>query len=196
MAETKVPTDLREVVEGRRIERAHGETTVAGDRLGPAMETLRFELDAGVTLVIRGQLTVEFEFSLGFDGDDEPEPVTRKCPDEGACHHECGKLYGGCWRVFNAAPLSGVFPDDKWPEEVTRSEFEKTRAHSVLDRLPTWEEVSEEMDALIERLAQLGHLQSAIFRNDAERAMALARKLSREKRDEANRTLAERISGG
>lgn len=59
--------DLREVTEGRRIVRAHDETTVSEDRLGPPMETLRLELDGGVTLVLRGTFAVEFEFSLGFD---------------------------------------------------------------------------------------------------------------------------------
>lgn len=40
------------------------------------------------------------------------------CPDGGYCHHACG-LDGhtkGCFRVMFAGPLSGVFPDNKWPK--------------------------------------------------------------------------------
>lgn len=39
------------------------------------------------------------------------------CPDDGTCHHECADYPGGhCWRVHNAGPLSGVYPDDRWPK--------------------------------------------------------------------------------
>jgi len=34
-----------------------------------------------------------------------------RCPDEGVCHHSCSET---CWRVDNAAPLSGVFAEDEW----------------------------------------------------------------------------------
>jgi len=37
------------------------------------------------------------------------------CPDGGTCHHECE---AACWRVSTCGPLSGVFPGDRWPEEV------------------------------------------------------------------------------
>ncbi len=39
----------------------------------------------------------------------------RRCPDGGACHHECD---AECWRRFHGGcePLSGVFPGDVWPE--------------------------------------------------------------------------------
>lgn len=43
-----------------------------------------------------------------------------ECPDGGTCHHECfddSAWEGTCQRVWNAAPLSGVFPDDKWPHQ-------------------------------------------------------------------------------
>lgn len=36
-----------------------------------------------------------------------------ECPDGGACHHNCAP--GRCFRVSHAEPLSGVFPDDRWP---------------------------------------------------------------------------------
>lgn len=36
------------------------------------------------------------------------------CPDAGTCHHECEP--DQCFRVHTCGPLSGVFPDDVWPE--------------------------------------------------------------------------------
>lgn len=39
----------------------------------------------------------------------------KKCPDDGACHHGCARL---CFRVQFCGPLSGVYPDDRWPEEI------------------------------------------------------------------------------
>lgn len=36
-----------------------------------------------------------------------------QCPDDGRCHHDCEPIH--CYRVDNAAPLTGVYPDDKWP---------------------------------------------------------------------------------
>jgi hypothetical protein len=39
----------------------------------------------------------------------------RECPDDGACHHRCGAV---CWRVLMCGPLSGKFPDDRWPPEI------------------------------------------------------------------------------
>lgn len=37
------------------------------------------------------------------------------CPDDGRCHHECTT---GCFRVACCGPLSGVFPGNRWPEQV------------------------------------------------------------------------------
>lgn len=37
-----------------------------------------------------------------------------QCPDGGTCHHSC-RVGGPCFRADCCAPLSGVFPDDKWP---------------------------------------------------------------------------------
>jgi hypothetical protein len=42
----------------------------------------------------------------------------RKCPDGGACHHQCGPRNESCFRVAFAEPLSGVYPDDRWPDTV------------------------------------------------------------------------------
>lgn len=52
-----------------------------------------------------------------------------RCPDEGRCHHGCGKR---CWRVSTCGPLSGVFPDDQWPAEVEAKHIPRAR---LLDRL-------------------------------------------------------------
>lgn len=38
------------------------------------------------------------------------------CPDDGTCHHECGD--GPCFRVQTCEPLSGVYPNDRWPADV------------------------------------------------------------------------------
>ena len=40
----------------------------------------------------------------------DPPP---RCPDGGRCHHRCQNR---CWRVDNCGPLSGVFPEDRWPD--------------------------------------------------------------------------------
>jgi len=37
------------------------------------------------------------------------------CPDGGTCHHDCKAR---CFRVQACGPLSGVFPEDRWPAEV------------------------------------------------------------------------------
>lgn len=41
--------------------------------------------------------------------------VREKCPDKGTCHHDCGDR---CFRVVCCGPLTGVYPDDRWPAEV------------------------------------------------------------------------------
>lgn len=41
-----------------------------------------------------------------------------RCPDGGMCHHDCEP--GACFRVRGCGPLSGVYPNDEWPEEVRR----------------------------------------------------------------------------
>lgn len=38
-----------------------------------------------------------------------------RCPDGGTCHHSCVTF---CFRVDHAGPLSGVFPNDEWPDGV------------------------------------------------------------------------------
>jgi hypothetical protein len=39
--------------------------------------------------------------------------MSRRCPDDGTCHHECVDT---CFRVQCCVPLSGVYPNDEWPE--------------------------------------------------------------------------------
>lgn len=39
-----------------------------------------------------------------------------RCPDDGTCHHY--GCHDGCFRVRTCGPLSGVYPDDEWPDEV------------------------------------------------------------------------------
>lgn len=46
------------------------------------------------------------------------------CPDGGACHPYCRT--GPCFRVQCSGPLSGVFPGNRWPEEIERE-------HQALD---------------------------------------------------------------
>lgn len=50
------------------------------------------------------------------DARDRADDLNRpKCPDGGTCHHDCGDV---CWRVRTCGPLSGVFPGDRWPDDV------------------------------------------------------------------------------
>ena len=58
----------------------------------------------------------------------------RECPDEGACHHNCGS--GACWRVFNAGPLSAycrTHDTEAWlPEHVKAEEDLRKTIHVLL----------------------------------------------------------------
>lgn len=40
------------------------------------------------------------------------------CPDGGTCHHQCGTR---CFRVTACGPMSGVYPGDRWPQEVRKA---------------------------------------------------------------------------
>ena len=44
------------------------------------------------------------------------------CPDDGTCHHSC---IGSCFRVITCGPLSDVFPDDYWPDDVHGIEHQR-----------------------------------------------------------------------
>lgn len=52
--------------------------------------------------------------------------LPRRCPDQGRCHHECGT--GACFRVGSCGPLSGVFPDNRWPAEIVDEHRNRDRA--------------------------------------------------------------------
>jgi hypothetical protein len=41
----------------------------------------------------------------------------RRCPDGGRCWHNCGENCS-CWRVNHAAPFTGEYPGDDWPDDV------------------------------------------------------------------------------
>lgn len=46
---------------------------------------------------------------------DRPTGLRTICPDGGTCHHQCGPDQI-CFRVACCEPLSGVYPNDEWPE--------------------------------------------------------------------------------
>jgi hypothetical protein len=65
----------------------------------------------------------------------EIEPRSDHCPDNGACHHGCAD--NNCFRVGSCSPLSGVFPNDEWPQDVA-FDAEKHIDHlESLDKQPS-----------------------------------------------------------
>lgn len=58
-----------------------------------------------------------------------PAPIgsqaERGCPDGGTCHHACLRQ---CFRVQSCGPLSGVYPDNEWPEDIRRTHASPLRA--------------------------------------------------------------------
>lgn len=46
-------------------------------------------------------------------------PPMGGCPDDGTCHHHCPGQK--CFRVVCCGPLSGVYPNDEWPQEVVKA---------------------------------------------------------------------------
>jgi len=61
----------------------------------------------------------------------------RRCPDDGVCHgstiavgsEPCAP--GECYRVRVAGPLSGVYPGDRWPDEVRAANGAEPRPRAV-----------------------------------------------------------------
>ncbi|MCK4784798.1 MAG: hypothetical protein KAV87_13685, partial [Desulfobacteraceae bacterium] len=45
----------------------------------------------------------------------------KQCPDGAVCNHDCESR---CFRVDNCEPLSGVYPDDKWPSEMSAADVQ------------------------------------------------------------------------
>lgn len=73
----------------------------------------------------------------------EPRPETLgprqtpdgvKCPDDGTCHHQCIEAARPCWRVQTCGPLSGVFPGDQWPDNVTAANIEPAKPTRTFTR--------------------------------------------------------------
>lgn len=52
------------------------------------------------------------------------------CPDGGTCHHTCERV---CFRVDGCGPLSGVYPDDQWPDDVKRQHGAPVEAEDETD---------------------------------------------------------------
>lgn len=85
------------------------------------------------------------------------EQQRRRCPDDGVCHgstiavgsEPCAP--GECYRVRVAGPLSGVYPGDRWPDEVRAANgVERPRAVRELFRgVAEQEAVSGEAAAVL-----------------------------------------------
>ncbi len=123
-----------------------------------------------------------YDVGLDLTPDDDPavdvvtpevdELLAETCPDGATCHLDCGDE---CWRVEHTAPLSGVFPDDRWPDDVLepqRSAFLKALHELGLDAL-----VLDDLDArpgvLVSQdqlLAILGLLDPEALEHAADRA--------------------------
>lgn len=85
----------------------------------------------------------------------ELKPERKWCPDDGTCHHNC-EVYPGrsCWRVHNAGPLSGVFPDDEWPRPLPERVGGFYREDSSLPAMT--EEWRRKYEAVSERWREYG----------------------------------------
>jgi len=56
----------------------------------------------------------------------------RDCPDGGRCWHRCAPE--NCMRVRFAGPLSGVFPNDEWPDDLS-FDFDIHSQYEVMRKL-------------------------------------------------------------
>ena len=57
----------------------------------------------------------------------------KRCPDDGVCHgHNCAP--DNCMRVYSCGPLSGVFPNNRWPEHMT-FDLELHEMYQVMSKL-------------------------------------------------------------
>lgn len=76
-------------------------------------------------------------------GEDRPT-----CPDLGTCHHEC---QAACFRVISCGPLSGVYPDDEWPERMVKAHARRHRRAEAPEGFPedSWANAAE-VEAFIE----------------------------------------------
>jgi hypothetical protein len=46
----------------------------------------------------------------------EDDSEWKRCPDDGRCWHDCKDKE--CFRVHCCGPLSGIYPDNQWPEHI------------------------------------------------------------------------------
>jgi len=93
-------------------------------------------LTGGGTFTVLGGRYGESVRLKATDEDDEDEVVLRaKCPDDGTCHHDCD-AEGPCWRVLACGPLSGVYPGDEWPIEITMAHRYEQSMRVPDDQLP------------------------------------------------------------
>lgn len=115
--------DAVDTVPTTHAERVTVHISVAGANLTKLADTLAAH---GVTPVTRAQAANPPPEGGGYawtewlaaemGNNSMPDAVApRKCPDDGACHHECTRT---CFRVRHCEPLSGVFPGDTWPEGI------------------------------------------------------------------------------
>lgn len=63
------------------------------------------------------------------------DPRKLVCPDGGTCHHLCQTA--ACFRVLGCGPLSGVFPDDRWPDAIYREALKADRPTGGSDDCPS-----------------------------------------------------------
>lgn len=85
-----------------------------------------------------------------------------RCPDGGYCH---GTTFAAgsepceptaCYRVTAAGPLSGVFPDDRWPQDVLVQAYQERYGvpHPSTAPIPTVDEPDPETERAAERARQ------------------------------------------
>ena len=54
------------------------------------------------------------------DVDKQEQPISRKCPDQGICHHNCQEGVD-CWRMKYCLPLESSCLDHNWKHKSTIS---------------------------------------------------------------------------
>jgi hypothetical protein len=110
------------------------------------------------------------------DGIKEEDPVMvrcdglekKLCPDSGVCHHMCGTegYPDKCFRVRFAGPLSGVFPDNKWPKALREEHGAWQTFDSMVEVVEEriFDSIAEETDKPMSEVVPCGHAES---RNNA-----------------------------
>lgn len=107
------------------------------------------------------------------------------CPDGGTCHHTCERV---CFRVDGCGPLSGVYPDDQWPDDVKRQHGAPVEAEDETDdeskpvrdlfRIFTRLKAAErDLSSLISGLDRTHDTELALVKRERDRADAAEKKL-------------------